>query len=112
MSKDHENLHTPCALKHIGCQKNSDFFEFFFELPVQSGQNLVLDETYLVLRFEGPNVYQKILRDQVYTFGELEGPKTYFSLCISIESRHVLVSLYKLSMTCTTRTYACNPYIY
>jgi hypothetical protein len=40
---------------------------------------LVLDQTYPVLRLEGPNVYQKILRGQVCTFTEFEGPKTYFS---------------------------------
>ena len=50
--------------------------------PRQCAQNQILDQTYPVLRLKGPNVYQKknFLRDQVYTFGEFEGPKTYFSL--------------------------------
>ena len=46
----------------------------------QCGQNLVLDQNYLILRLEGQNVYKKILRDQVYTFLELQGSKIYFSL--------------------------------
>lgn len=55
--------------------------------PSQRAQNLVLDQTYQGLRLEGPNVYQKILRDQVYTFGELEGPKTkkiYMCVCVML----------------------------
>ena len=38
------------------------------------------NETYPVLRLEGPNVSEICFRDQKYTFGEIEGPKTYLSL--------------------------------
>lgn len=43
---------------------------------------MILDKTYPVFRLEGPNVYQKFLMDQVYTFGELERPKTTIASCV------------------------------
>jgi hypothetical protein len=43
---------------------------------------LVLDEMSLVLRYEGPNVDQKKLKDEISTFCKFEGPKTYFSLLL------------------------------
>ena len=41
-------------------------------------KNLVSDQTYLVLRLEGPNAYRKILRDQVYAFENLRDQKHAF----------------------------------